>query len=45
MEKWRGVSFRLVSSSGVEWFASLFVLGLLALFYIGLKHRGRSERK
>jgi cobaltochelatase CobN len=33
-----------VSSSGVEWFASLFVLALLALFFIGLR-RGRTERR
>jgi cobaltochelatase CobN len=30
-----------VSSSGVEWFASLFVLALISLFYIGARRRGR----
>jgi cobaltochelatase CobN len=31
-----------LSSSGVEWFASLFVLALLALFYAGMR-RGRGR--
>jgi cobaltochelatase CobN len=30
-----------VSSSGVEWFASLFVLAIVALFYAGLRRGGR----
>ncbi|MDR3164113.1 MAG: cobaltochelatase subunit CobN [Synergistaceae bacterium] len=34
----------LISSSGVEWFAALFVLVILALFGVGLR-RGRREKK
>jgi cobaltochelatase CobN len=33
-----------VSSSGVEWFASIFVLALLALFFLGLRRGGRKGR-
>ncbi|MDR1915442.1 MAG: cobaltochelatase subunit CobN [Synergistaceae bacterium] len=32
-----------ISSSGVEWFASIFVLALLALFFTGLRRGGRTR--
>jgi cobaltochelatase CobN len=34
----------LVPSSGAEWFASLFVLAIIALFYAGIK-RGHAQNK
>jgi cobaltochelatase CobN len=33
-----------VSSSGVEWFASIFVLGVLALFFLGLRRGKRRQQ-